>query len=77
MNKRLIGRMGLMLVITGVIFGAVGAFQLYKPKMIRGFILAAGRPPAAVTTAKATMEPWQSVISSIGSLRAVRGVDIG
>ncbi len=76
MNKRLIGRMGLMLVITGAIFGAVGAFQLYKPKMIRGFILAAGRPPAAVTTTKATMEPWQSVISSIGSLRAVRGVDI-
>jgi membrane fusion protein (multidrug efflux system) len=76
MNKRLIGRMAIMLIITGVLFGAVGAFQLYKPKMIRGFILAAGHPPAAVTTAKAEMQPWQGVISSIGSLRAVRGVDL-
>ncbi len=76
MNKRLIGRMAIMLLVTGVLFGAVGAFQLYKPKMIRGFILAAGRPPAAVTTTKAEIQAWQGVISSIGSLRAVRGVDL-
>lgn len=33
-------------------------------------------PPAAVTTLRATAETWQPVLRSVGSLRAVQGVEV-
>ncbi len=76
MNKRLFWRMALMLVITLAVFGVLIGFQIYKPTMIRGFILAGGRPPAVVTTIRAELQPWQPTLAAVGSLRAVRGVDL-
>jgi membrane fusion protein (multidrug efflux system) len=43
--------------------------------MIDGF-KAKGEPKAVVSTIKATLEDWQPELAAVGSLRAVRGVDL-
>jgi membrane fusion protein, multidrug efflux system len=72
MTKRMIW----MLVVVGVIFGAIFGFQAFKAKMIKQFMASMKMPPVTVTAMTAELQPWQPQLNAVGSLRAVHGVDV-
>ena len=69
-------RMIIMLCGVFLLLGLIFAFNQFKTFMIKHFISAAGLPPAAVSTMAITSEPWQLKLSSVGNMRAFRGVDL-
>jgi membrane fusion protein, multidrug efflux system len=69
-------RMVLMLLIAGVIFGAIFGFQAFKSRMIKKYLSSQGVPPQTVSTTKAGYQAWQPAFSAVGTLRAVRGADL-
>lgn len=77
MNRRtLIKRMIVMLIAVAVVFGAIVGFNMFRAKMIKQFLASQGVPPQTVTTMVAAYDDWQPQLSAIGTLRAVRGVDL-
>jgi membrane fusion protein (multidrug efflux system) len=66
----------IMLICVGLLFGAIIGFQLFKARMIRDYIASNALPPATVTAVFANYQTWQPQLAAIGSLRAVRGVDV-
>src|SRR4249920_60655 len=69
-------RMILMLVIVLAFIGVVGGYKFFQ---IKGAIEQGKNwqaPPEAVTTVIAKDEPWNAVISAIGSVAAVKGVTV-
>ena len=68
-------RMIKMLIVVGVVLGAVFGFKIFMggfiKKMISGNI-----QPQTVSTTVAKTEEWQQTLSAVGSLRAVRGADL-
>lgn len=72
MTKRMI----IMLASLGVLFGGIFGFQAFKAHMIKKYMSANRAPLITVTTMKAEELPWQPQLDSVGSLRAVKGVDV-
>jgi membrane fusion protein (multidrug efflux system) len=72
MTKRIV----LMLAIVGLIFGGIFGYKAFMSAMSKKFMSARQAPPATVTAIKAASLPWQPAIKAIGSLRALRGVDV-
>jgi membrane fusion protein (multidrug efflux system) len=69
-------RMILMLLIVGLLFGAIFGFQAFKAKKIKEFMAGMKPPPAKVTAMKAELQDWQPQLDAVGGLRAVHGVDV-
>jgi membrane fusion protein (multidrug efflux system) len=69
-------RMVIMLIVVGVIFGGVFGFEIFKGMMIKKYMTSAAAPAQTVSTLKAAYADWKPQLSAVGSLRAVRGVDI-
>lgn len=69
-------RMVIMLICVGILLGGLVGFHFFGLFMMKKYMASAGAPPATVTTAKADAEDWQPQIHAIGSMRAVRGVDV-
>ncbi|HLQ25594.1 MAG TPA: efflux RND transporter periplasmic adaptor subunit [Acidiferrobacterales bacterium] len=69
-------RMVIMLLIVGLLFGGIFGFQIFKAQKIKKFMAANKAPPATVTTTTADFQSWQPQLNAVGSLRAVRGVDM-
>ncbi|SIT43552.1 RND family efflux transporter MFP subunit [Paraburkholderia ribeironis] len=69
-------RMIIMLICVGVLLGALIGFNLFKAHMIKKFMAHNAVPPATVTSAVASYQTWQPQLTAVGSLRAVRGVDV-
>lgn len=69
-------RMIIMLVCVCVLLGALVGFNLFKAYMIKKFMASNAAPPATVTAAVAGFQTWQPQLAAVGSLRAVRGVDV-
>ncbi len=69
-------RMVIMLILVAVLVGVVIAFNLFKGSMMRKFMAASGEPPQTVTTLVANRSEWIPELQAVGTLRAVRGVDI-
>jgi membrane fusion protein, multidrug efflux system len=69
-------RMLIMLIAVGVVFGGIFGFQAFKARMIKKFMTAGGEPTQTVSTAQAAYQQWQSQIEAVGTLGAVRGVDL-
>jgi membrane fusion protein (multidrug efflux system) len=44
--------------------------------MLKKYLAGMQMPPVTVTTIKAELHPWQPQLKAVGSLRAVRGVDV-
>jgi membrane fusion protein (multidrug efflux system) len=67
----------LILVGVVIVIVLVLAYLKYRniQSMIDGF-KAQGEPKAVVSTIKATSDDWQPQLAAVGSLRAVRGVDL-
>ncbi|MEM5438255.1 efflux RND transporter periplasmic adaptor subunit [Paraburkholderia diazotrophica] len=69
-------RMIIMLICVGVLLGALVGFNLFRAHMIKKFMASNAAPPATVTAAVAGYQTWQPQLAAVGSLRAVRGVDV-
>ena len=69
-------RMIVMLVSVFVLLGLLVGFNTLKTTLITYFISSAGLPPATVSTMSAEEEEWQPTLSSVGNIRAFRGVDL-
>ena len=75
-RRPLAKRMVVMLIAVGLVFGAIFGFLWYRARAIEQFLAANREPPAAVAATVAQVEPWQPLIEAVGSLRAVRGVEV-
>lgn len=69
-------RMLIMLAAVGILFGGIFGYKAFKAHMMNKFMAAGQVPPVAVTTGRAEYLPWQPQLKAVGSLRAVRGVDV-
>lgn len=76
MQKSMKKRMTIMLLCVGLLLGGLVAFNLVKNHMIQKYMANAPVPHVTVTTAKAGYQAWQPELSAVGTLRAVRGVDV-
>jgi membrane fusion protein, multidrug efflux system len=72
MRRRLI----VMLIAVGVLLALIVAFNLFKNYMIRQAMSRNASPPQTVTTLSVDFSDWQPQVQAVGSLRAVRGVDV-
>jgi membrane fusion protein, multidrug efflux system len=68
-------RMVIMLAVVGILFGGIFGFQTVKARMMQKY-MNFPMPPSTVTAMKAVNLPWQPQVKAVGSLRAVRGVDV-
>jgi len=68
-------RMIIMILVVGVLFGGVVGYKLFQSRMMKKYA-SIQLPPATVTAIKAEYQPWQPQLRAVGSLRAVRGVDV-
>jgi membrane fusion protein (multidrug efflux system) len=75
-KKSVIGRMIVMLILVGLVFGGVFGFEAFRNAMIKKFMGAMAAPPQTVSAATATVDEWQPQIEAVGSLRAVNGADL-
>ena len=69
-------RMVIMLVSVGVLLGGIVGFNLFKQAMMKKFMASNAVPPATVTAMTAELQAWQPQLTSLGTLRAVRGIDV-
>ncbi len=69
-------RMAIMLVAVAVLLGGIVGFNVFKGYMMRKYMASAPVPPATVSAMKAEYQQWQPHLSAVGTLRAVRGVDV-
>ncbi|MFP3645061.1 efflux RND transporter periplasmic adaptor subunit [Paraburkholderia sp. SIMBA_054] len=76
MKRPMTMRMIIMLICVGVLLAALVGFNLFKAHMMRKFMASNATPAATVTSAVARYQSWQPQLSAVGSLRAVRGVDV-
>ncbi|MFD1560015.1 efflux RND transporter periplasmic adaptor subunit [Paraburkholderia silviterrae] len=75
-KKPMAKRMIITLVCVCVLLGALIGFNLFRAHMIKKFMASNAAPPATVTAAVAGYQTWQPQLAAVGSLRAVRGVDV-
>jgi membrane fusion protein (multidrug efflux system) len=68
--------MVIMLIIVGVIFGGIFGYLGFRSYMMKKYMSSATAPAVTVSSVTAAMDEWQPQISAVGSLRAVRGVEV-
>ncbi|WP_077048753.1 efflux RND transporter periplasmic adaptor subunit [Pseudomonas sp. KK4] len=71
LRRRMLIMLGVVLLIVLLLAG-YKAFSIYT--MIQGF--SAPKPPISVAVAKATEQPWQARLPTVGTLTALQGVDL-
>jgi membrane fusion protein, multidrug efflux system len=69
-------RMVIMLVAVAVLLGGIVGFNLFKGYMMQKYMASAPVPAATVSAMTADYQQWQPQLSAVGTLRAVRGVDV-
>jgi membrane fusion protein (multidrug efflux system) len=69
-------RMTLMVCGVLLLLGLIFIFNQGKTQLIKYFISGAGLPPQTVSTMAVGAESWQPMLSSVGNVRAFRGVDL-
>jgi len=69
-------RMTIMLCGVFLLLGLIFTFNQVKTFMIKHFISSMGLPPAAVSTMVITTAEWQPKLTSVGNVRAFRGVEL-
>jgi membrane fusion protein, multidrug efflux system len=71
----MVKRIVIMLVVIGLLAAAIFGFRACKSQLSAKSI-AYQIPPVSVSSAKAGMQSWSPEIEAVGSLSAVRGVDV-
>ena len=69
-------RMTVMLISVFILLGLLVGFNTLKTALITYFISSMGLPPATVSTMLVEEDEWQPTLSSVGNIRAFRGVDL-
>jgi membrane fusion protein, multidrug efflux system len=69
-------RMVIMLVAVAVLLGGLVGFNFFKGYMMQKYMASAPVPAAIVSAMMADYQQWQPQLSAVGTLRAVRGVDV-
>ena len=69
-------RMIIMLIAVFLLVGGIVGYNMLQAAMLKKYASMGGIPPATVSTMKVRSEDWQDSVSAVGSLRAVRGVDL-
>ena len=69
-------RMTVMLISVFILLGLLVGFNTLKTALITYFISSMGLPPATVSTMVVEEDVWQPTLSSVGNIRAFRGVDL-
>jgi membrane fusion protein, multidrug efflux system len=69
-------RMIIMLTATGLVFGGIFGFQVFKAKMIAQAMAAMSNPSQTVSTIVAAPQEWQPRFEAVGSIRAVNGANL-
>ncbi|CAI8962568.1 membrane fusion protein, multidrug efflux system [Pseudomonas sp. IT-P253] len=71
LRRRMLIMLGVVLLVVLVLAG-YKAFSIYT--MVQGF--SAPKPPISVAVATATERPWQVRLPTVGTLKALQGVDL-
>jgi membrane fusion protein (multidrug efflux system) len=66
----------IMLIAVGVILGGIFGYKGFQSSMMNKSLAVNAVPVVTVSAAEAVVKGWQPQISSVGSLRAVHGVDV-
>jgi len=69
-------RMIVMLIAVFVLLGLIVAFNQLKTLLFNHFMAGMGLPPATVSTMAIEKQEWQPKMTSVGNVRAFRGVDL-
>ena len=69
-------RMIIMLCGVFLLLGLVFVFNQTKMFMLKYFISGMGLPPATVSTMVVATSEWQPKLTSVGNVRAFRGVEL-
>src|ERR1700737_4613910 len=69
-------RMTIMLIAVGLLIGGLVGFNFFKGYMMQKYMGKGPQPPATVSAMKAEYQVWQPQLNAVGTLRAVRGVDV-
>jgi membrane fusion protein (multidrug efflux system) len=72
MTKRII----IMLIIVGVIFGGIFGYHGFRSYMMKKYMSSTPVRAVTVSAMKAIYQEWQEQIQEVGTLRAVRGIDL-
>ncbi|WP_029890665.1 efflux RND transporter periplasmic adaptor subunit [Polycyclovorans algicola] len=69
-------RMLIMLILTGIVFGAVFGMKWFGTKMMNEYVDNMPTPTATVSAAAAEAMTWPNQLTPIGTLVAVNGADV-
>ncbi len=72
----MIKRMIIMLLLCGLVLGGVFGYKAFGHKMMMKYMAAAGSAPQTVSTVRVAPDSWQPEMRVIGTIRAMKGVDI-
>jgi membrane fusion protein (multidrug efflux system) len=72
----MIKRMTIMLLTIGIVLGSIYAFKGFQSHMIKKYMGSMSKHAQTVSTTTAQYQVWKDNIEAVGSLRAMRGVDI-
>jgi len=72
MRRRLI----IVVLAVGVLLAAIVGFNAWKANLLAGIRKQNAAPPQTVSAASVKFTDWQPEVSAVGSMRAVRGVDV-
>jgi membrane fusion protein, multidrug efflux system len=75
-NPSMKRRMTIMLSVVLLLIVLIVGWNQVTAAFLRKAVSAGGVPPATVSTTTVHMQDWQDSVSAVGSLRAVRGVDL-
>jgi membrane fusion protein, multidrug efflux system len=66
----------IVIIAMTVLFGSIFAVLQFKQHMIRQYMANYTPPPVTVAAASAKQEQWDELLKSVGTIKAVNGVDI-
>jgi membrane fusion protein (multidrug efflux system) len=75
-NGALRRRLIIVVVAAGALLAAIVFFNTWKANFVANLRSKNSAPPQTVTAASAKLTDWQPEVSAVGSMRAVRGVDV-
>jgi len=69
-------RLIVVVIAAGVLLALIVGFNIWKANLVAGIRKKNAAPPQTVSAAGVKFTDWQPEVSAVGSMRAVRGVDV-
>lgn len=68
--------MAIMLICIGILFGGIFSYKYFGSFMMKRAMSEQALPPVAISATQIILQSWKSEVTAVGSLRAIRGVDV-